>query len=137
MNNPIYSGSGIYLRRGSTGIKRSVSNEDEIMTKLREYGFTIVDIGSDKIDDIVGKFMGAKIVISIEGGQLSHFVYSLPEDSALLVLQPFDRFRSMYRSWAACVGIRFGFVVGTGLDGGYCFSVDEILKTADLLLNQA
>jgi hypothetical protein len=132
--SPICVGSGIYLRRGSTGSQRSVVNEDEIIDVLCRYGFEIVEI-SDDIKHIVAKLMGAKIVISLEGSHLSHFIYSLPEDSAMLVLEPFDRFRSMYRTWAACLGMRFGFVVGAGLDGGFYFSIDEILKTIDLLIS--
>jgi hypothetical protein len=130
---PICAGSGIYLRRGSTGSQRSVINEGEIINSLCGYGIETVDI-SDNIEHVVAKLMGAKIIISLEGSHLSHFIYSLPEDSALLVLEPFDRFRSMYRTWSACMGIRFGFVVGTGWDGGYYFSIDEILKTIDLLI---
>jgi Glycosyltransferase 61 len=129
-------GSGVYLRRGNTGATRYVKNEHEIIDGLTNHGFVVVDVMSDKLEDLIGILLGAKIVISMEGSHIAHCIYSLPNNSALIVLQPPNRFSASHRSWSASLGIRFGFVVGSGSEAGYYFSVAEILRTAELALNQ-
>jgi capsular polysaccharide biosynthesis protein len=126
----------IYLRRGQTGVPRIIKNEDEIVDALVRRGFVVVDIAADPLDHIIGTLVNAKIVVSMEGGHIGHCIFTSPEDSGLLVLQPPDRFSAIHRDWSECLGIRFGFVVGRRCDVGYHFLVPEILRTIDLLLNK-
>ena len=127
-------GDGVYLKRGGTGVTRQIQNEDEIVDSLTKRGFAVVDVASDNLEHIVGTLLNAKVVVSMEGSHIAHCIYSVPKDSALLVLQPPDRFAAAHRSWSAPMGIRFGFVVGSRSEAGYSFSVAEILRTVDLLL---
>ena len=129
-------GACIYLRRGKSGVSRVIQNEDEIVDALVKRDFMVVDIESDNLDHIIGSLVKTKIVVSMEGGHIAHCTYTCPEHSALLVLQPPDQFTATYRGWSACLGIGFGFVVGSIGDAGYYFPISEILVTIDLLLNQ-
>jgi capsular polysaccharide biosynthesis protein len=124
------------LRRGNTGAPRLVRNEDEIVTRLIKRGFVVIDVGSDTLGHLIGTLFNAKIVVSMEGSHIAHCIYSSPKNSALLVLQPSDRFASIHRSWSASSGLRFGFVVGSRSDAGYYFPVSDILRTIDLLSAQ-
>ena len=133
----IGSDTRVYLRRGNTGTSRLIRNEDEIIDTLVKYGFVLVDVEKDTVDRIIGTLLGAKIVVSIEGSHNAHCTYSCQQGSAFLVLMPSDRFAQMTRGWAACLGIRYGFVVGIGEDAGYYFPVHEVLRTIDLLLDRA
>jgi hypothetical protein len=135
---PLSEGSAcIYLKRGNSGLRRSISNEEEIVDALVSRGFIVLDIESDHLDYILQTLMKAKIVVSMEGSHIAHCIHTCPESSALLVLQPPDRFTATHRSWSSCLGIGFGFVVGTIGKGEYHFSVREILLTIDLLLDRA
>lgn len=124
----------VYIKRGQTGQARSVSNEDALMDVLVRWGFDIIDVSSD-LTSIVSTLRRAKLVVSIEGSNINHFNFAASAGSALLVLQPADRFLAFHRHWCECVGVRFGFVVGIKDEQGYTFSTDEILKTSELLLN--
>ena len=130
------SGACIYLKRGHTGVPRRIKNENEIVDALIKRGFVVVDIASDSLDHTIETLMKAKIVVSMEGGHIAHCVFACPENSGLLVLQPPDRFSAIHRGWSECLGVTFGFVVGTVGDSGYFFSVREILLTIDLMLNK-
>ena len=90
-------------------------------------GFVVVDVASDSLEHILGTLTGAKIVVSMEGSQNTHCTFTVPEDSALLILQPADQFTAVHRGWSECLGVRFGFVVGGRGDTGYRFPVSEIL----------
>jgi capsular polysaccharide biosynthesis protein len=126
----------IYLRRGQSGVSRTIANEPEILEVLTKQGFQIVNVASDKLEDIITALLGARIVISIEGSHIAHCTLAVPERSGLLVLEPPGRFSGVHRAQAGSLGIKFGFVVGLPSDTGYVFSVSEILKTIDLLLQR-
>jgi len=130
---PIECGSGVYLKRGNTGESRLIRNEDEIVDSLIKRGFVVVDVGSHPLDYIIGALLSADIVVSIEGSHNAHCIYSSKENVALLMLMPADRFSATSRSWAACLGMRYGFVVGSGSVAGYYFAISDILRTIDLL----
>ena len=126
----------IYLRRGQTGTTRPIQNEDEIIDALLKRGFVVVDVASNNLDDILEPLLNAKLVVSLEGSHVAHCTVTSSGKNGLLVLQPPNRFSAVHRDWAECLGVRFGFVVGSFGDAGYLFSVPEILTTVDLLLNK-
>ena len=128
------SGSLVYIRRGASGVRRIVENEDEILETLVKRGFLIVDIESDSLERILEVLGGAKLVVSLEGSHCTHGIFSLPENSGLIVLQPPDRFLSWNRGWSECGNVRFGFVVGNVREAGYHFPISDILQTVDLML---
>ncbi len=130
------SSAFIYLRRGQTGLTRTIQNEDEIIDALLKRGFSVVDVASINLDDILEPLLNAKLVVSLEGSHVTHCTVTSSGNSGLLVLQPPNRFSAVHRDWAECLGVRFGFVVGNFGDAGYLFSVPEILTTVDLLLNK-
>ena len=128
------SNTCVYLRRGETGVLRTIQNEREIVDALAKRGFTVLDVATDNLECIIGTLINAKIVVSMEGSHIAHCTFTIPENSGLLILEPPDRFSGVHRSQAGCLGIRFGFVVGDHGDSGYRFSLPEILNTIDLLL---
>jgi hypothetical protein len=125
--------SYVYLKRGKDGATRAVKNEDEIIAALVKNGFVVIDTGLTPLDKLLEILVNARIVVSVEGSHVSHCVYSVPRDSGLLILQPPDKFAANHRRWTSCLGIRFGFVVGTINEPGYQFDLTEILQTIDLL----
>ena len=124
----------VYLKRGQTGVVRTIRNEDEIIDTLVKRGFQVVDITSDSLDSIIQTLLNAKIVVSLEGSHLAHWIYTAPDNGGLLVLQPPDRFIALQRAYAECLGIRYAFVVGEIAEAGYHFPPADILRTVDLLL---
>jgi hypothetical protein len=132
---PCYAGrSLVYLRRGALGVPRIVQNEEEIIDVLAKHGVIAADIESDSLEHLLGVLATAKIVISVEGSNIAHCIYSVPDNCGLIALQPPDRFVGVHRTWSECLGMRFGFVVGALGERGYCFSSSEILHTIDLML---
>ena len=126
----------IYLRRGNTGVSRVIRDEDALLKALVRIGFHVVDIASDDLDLILQTLSHAKLVVSIEGSQITHCCYTFAKNCGVLVLQPSDRFTAIHRHWTECVGVNLGFVIGTPSESGYKFSVDEVLRTIGLVLKQ-
>ncbi|MGJ4892979.1 glycosyltransferase 61 family protein [Bradyrhizobium sp. HKCCYLRH3099] len=126
----------VYLRRGDTGVARTIFEEDRLLDLLVKSDFEVIDIATDDIDFILRTLLRAKIVVSMEGSQIAHCCYTLDPGCGLLVLEPSDRFTAVHRHWAARNRVQTGFVVGLASPVGYRFSGDEILQTADLMARQ-
>jgi hypothetical protein len=125
-------GSGrVYISRGGAGQRRVLVNEAELEEALRRRGFTIIDPMKLSVSEIVGLSLDAKLVVSIEGSQISHAQYTLADEAALIVLQPPDRFCLQYKEYADAMGMRFGFVVCNPADGAFSVDIDELLRLID------
>jgi hypothetical protein len=131
---PSVSGPGVFLRRGRSGERRVLENEPEIEAALERLGFEVVDPAGQSAEAIARSTLGAKIVVSVEGSQLSHAVYSMADEGAFLVLQPPDRFALQYKEFADPLGMRFAFAVGSRSSHGFTMSIDDLRATLDLLL---
>jgi hypothetical protein len=125
----------VYLRRGNSGVARLIKNEDEILEALTKKGFVVVDVASDSLDHVLSHLVDAKIVVSMEGSHVAHCCFSIPESSGLIVLQPPDMFTAIHRGWAEGLSVRFGFVVGDHGGAGYYFSLSDLLRTVEVMLN--
>jgi hypothetical protein len=134
----VKSPSLVYLRRGGTGKPRLIHNEDDIIATLTKRGFTVVDVATDSLQQIIGSLMHAQVVVSIEGSHLSHCWFPPNYKSGILTLQPPDRFTAIHRSYTECMSAKYGIVVGSKRDHATTyFSPDDILRTSDLMLAQA
>ena len=136
-NLPAGPASLVYLRRGNSGEIRTIENEDGIIASLSNRGFSVVDLTSDRLADIAGPLMNARLVVSLEGSHLSHCWFPPNGKGGILTLQPPDRFTAIHRSYTECMSAKYGIVVGTkrGPATTY-FEPNEILRTVDLMLKE-
>ncbi|HMO06059.1 MAG TPA: glycosyltransferase 61 family protein [Paracoccaceae bacterium] len=120
------AGPLVYLKRGATGEPRRVLNEAALEAMLAGMGFVTVEPAALEPDEIARRSLGARLVVSVEGSHISHVLYSLADDGALLVLQPPDRMAMHYKALTDCLGQRFGFVVGLPGAGGFTVDLPEL-----------
>jgi hypothetical protein len=123
----------VYLRRGSTGQRREISNEAELCERLSAEGFEIVDVVSCDFAERFGKLANAPLVVSVEGSHLNHAHFAMKSDSAVLALVPAARPSSMHRVVSHAMGMRFGCVVLESEGSASVVDTDEVMRTLDLL----
>lgn len=133
----IYPANGsdkrVFLRRGSTGARRYFQNENQIAEHLASRGFIIADVESDSIDEILTKLNGAQLIISVEGSQISHCVYTLAEGGAVLVIQPPSDFNNVHKGWLEAIGCRYAYVVCDPTADGFHLDPDDLDATLELI----
>lgn len=131
---PSAAGRIIYLRRGSGGAVRRLVNEADIIEHLERRGVEILEPETISAKRLVEALYGARLVISIEGSQLSHALMTLREGGGVLAIQEPDRFFNSHMDWAHPLGMRYGIVVAQrGGDGGLRLPPSELLHTIDLM----
>lgn len=117
----------VYIRRGMSGQRRVMANEAQLEAVLAQQGFTIVDPMTTSALDVARMSLDARLVVSIEGSQISHAQFSMADDAALIVLQPPDRFCMQYKEFTDALGMRFGFVVCRPGEEGFNVDIPELL----------
>ncbi len=78
----------IYIKRGNDGQRRTLQNEEDLIHQLSKEGFSCVDINSVVTGNLIYQLIGASIVIGVEGSHLRPAMYTLNNDSLMIVLQP-------------------------------------------------
>jgi hypothetical protein len=127
------SGRIVYLMRGAGGHQRALSNENEIVLALARQGVVILQAEMLSAKELVDELFGARIVISVEGSQLSHALYTLRDDGGILVIQPPDRFFNSHMDWARALSFRYGIVVGEQIEGGFHLPTDDLLRSIEAM----
>ncbi|MDX8346482.1 glycosyltransferase family 61 protein [Cognatiyoonia sp. IB215446] len=123
----------VYIRRGKTGVQRTIASEAAILEELDKRGWKILDVADADVEDLQRAVYGAKVVVSIDGSHLDHAHLSLIPGSVMVVLMPGDRFSTRQVGLCQAHDVSIGFVVLNGnQDDGYLVELDEVLRTVDL-----
>lgn len=123
---------GVYLRRGTSGVRRVLTNEREIEERLVARGFELLDPAVASPTLVAQACAGAPCIASVEGSALAHGVMNVADGGAIVALQPPWRFNNAFKDYADCLGLRYGFVVGRRTEGGFRIDPDELERTLDL-----
>jgi hypothetical protein len=133
-NSPSDKPKIVYIKRGPTAKHRKLINEDILIEHLVKLGVYIHHAESD-LNNLTKDCLDAKIIISVEGSQLSHGLTLLKDKGGLLVIQPPDRFFNSHLDWAQQLDMKYAFVVGDQADGGFSINIEEFDRTLELLDN--
>ncbi len=126
-------GPRVYLRRGGAGQQRLLVNEPELEAALAGQGFLILDPMQTSARDIARLTLDASLVVSVEGSQISHAIFSMAEQATLVVLQPPTRFCLQYKEYTDALDMRFGFFVCTPRAQGFAIDLPVFLSWLDQL----
>lgn len=124
----------VYIKRGNAGVAgREISNEEQLVEKLLEYGFVIVEPEKLTVDEVLQQCVHAKIIMGIEGSAMTHAFLSLKDSGTMLCLVPEYRFNNPYANYCAAAGLNYGFIVGKASLGGFevdLGDVEDVLEMA-------
>lgn len=123
----------IYIARGPSAKARKFHNELEVIKALEAQGIDSIFAESMPSEQFVSRILDARIIISVEGSQLSHALYALHGRSGgIIAIQPPDRLFTSHLDWARVMGVEFGTVVGIKQGDGFTVPPEDILRTLDL-----
>lgn len=123
----------VYIKRGNSGAARILLNEDELINFLTLRGWVIIDPEVLNAKDILNKLFNSKLVMSVEGSALSHTLFSISSEGAIITLQPPRRFASIYKGIFDAMNIRFGiYICSEGLDEK-SFVIDDFYSLEKLI----
>ncbi len=124
---------GVYIIRALNGVRRLLTNESEVAERFRRRGFRIIDPELMSAEEIIRALAGAKIAAGVEGSALSHAVALMAPNTTLLVINPPNRFNSVFKDMADCKEIYYAVMVGIANGEDFSLKLDELEKTLDLI----
>ena len=125
---------GVFILRGRAGERRLLRNELQIAERLQKSrGFRVVDPMQLSASAIIEACAGARVVVGVEGSQLVHGLVVLSPGGSLLVLQPPNRYCSLFKNLTDRDGQKFGIVVGIQVGDDFTVDPDEVERTLDLM----
>jgi capsular polysaccharide biosynthesis protein len=109
--------SRIYLSRSG---RRVVTNEDQVVALLASYGFELVDDRPRPVEEQIGLFRHASVIVAPHGAALANLTWSAP-GTLLIELLP-ARYppgpESFYETLCSRLGLRYRALVERNDDGG-------------------
>lgn len=122
--------AGVFIRRGTSGTRRYLKNENEIALRLSERGFSVCS-STDPLDLILRATCGAKIVVSIEGSHISHALPSVADNAHFIIINPADQFNAVFNDYMPAFGGRMSTVVALPRGDGYAVNIAALLDLID------
>lgn len=125
---------GVFLLRGSTGDPRLLKNETALAERLwRRHGITAFNAETRDVAGLIRACAGARLVIGVEGSQLTHALAAMPPGGTMVGLFPPDRVTAAMKLMTDRLGLHFALVIGTGGADGFSVDADEVEATLDRL----
>jgi hypothetical protein len=122
----LHSNHGVMFLRKNSGQRRFLINEMEVADFLRGQGFIIIDAEKASVEEIARQALGAKVVIGVEGSQLTQGFFMMSDTGTILALQPPDRFSTIHKDFTDSLGMRYGFLVGDQVPSGFTVNIDHL-----------
>ena len=132
--------AGVMLLRGSSGQPRRLVNEGVLAESLQRRGIDVLDPSLLSAAELVRRCAGAKVVVGVEGSQLTHGIVQLDDGASLLVIQPPQRFNNPIKATCDALCVRYGFVVGRidsdseAREGDFSVDVDAVNRLLDRMI---
>ncbi|WOI56521.1 glycosyltransferase 61 family protein [Palleronia sp. LCG004] len=108
----------VYLSRGKSGVTRELANESEIAAILEDNEFVKISVSAPP-SQIRKALRDADICVSMEGSHVAHAILALPERSRLVIINPGDRFVTIFADYATLVGKRISYLVPEKRENGH------------------
>jgi capsular polysaccharide biosynthesis protein len=119
----------VFLNRGGSGTARSLRNEKELLDRFYAEGYSIVEIGTSSLPELLRVLNGASLVVSVEGSHLAHALYAMAEFGTMVVLNPPERAYTTVADIAPFCKLHASmFICSPNEDGSFSADVDELLE---------
>lgn len=126
------TGNVVFLKRGPSGDPREIANLQQLEAALTKAGVSIVTAEGD-CRKMLSQMVDASVIITIEGSQDRHALYSLRDGGGMITIAPPDRFYVATHEWVRCLDMHSGIIVGKPAQGGFVVEPDEVLAMVDVL----
>ncbi len=103
--------TGVFIARGALGMKRSLTNEPEVIDHLVNRGFDVIYPEKMSVSEMHRRLWDASMVICVEGSAHMHALRPMALSGALLHLQPPYRFVDIDKGVFNSMGRQYGFYV--------------------------
>lgn len=120
----------IYLKRGLSSTKRSLTNEDEMLERLSQsYNIESYIAESTPIEKLYSAIYSADIILSIEGSQMAHGIIAGRPGAVMACIQPPMRFYNPFKNYCTDSDIKYAiYVAEIGHNDSFYVDIERFRK---------
>jgi hypothetical protein len=122
---------GVMLVRGSSGVKRVLTNEDAVQALARARGFAVLHPPEHSAEELLAACWGARIVLGVEGSHMVHGLLAMKDGGTVCALMPPFRFNTILKDWSDAIGLRYAFMVGEAHGDGFRVDLRRLTALLD------
>lgn len=102
---------GVYVARGTTGVRRSLTNQDVLIARLRGRGFSVIEPEKLTSRQVATALASTKLMMGVDGSHIAPHVISLPTGAAVIELHAANRFYPAHRLYLNAFGIKYAMLI--------------------------
>lgn len=124
--------AGVFLMRGNSGQPgRRLENEQELARFLEKQGVRAITPTELSVSEILDICHDAPFIVGVEGSHLVHGMLAMADRGYVLGIAPPFRFTMVLKDWSDCMGLNYGFTVGTMDDGRFKADLTSVGRLLD------
>jgi capsular polysaccharide biosynthesis protein len=124
---------GVYVARGATGVRRSLTNQDVLIARLRERGFSVIEPDKLTSRQVATALASTKLMMGVDGSHIAPHVISLPTGATVIELHAANRFYPAHRLYLNAFGIKYAMLICPHRnEGEFEAKLDELEGLLDL-----
>lgn len=120
----------VYLRRGNSGVRRTLANDDALSERLAAEGFAICDINTP-LPELLATLSQARTVVTMEGSHWVHAHLAAARGALIVKIIPADRFNLIAADMVGALEQRFAAIVAPATENGYLVDINRLLRRID------
>jgi len=118
----------VYITR-KNATKRKIINEDDLLPKLREFGFKVIDMDALSFKQQIQVMLGAEMLVSLHGAGLTHMLWMKDRGKVLEIRASGDCHNNCYFTLASDLELDYYYSLADKID------VTQSTQLADYIID--
>jgi len=118
----------VYITR-KNATKRKIINEDDLLPKLREFGFKVIDMDALSFKQQIQVMLGAEMLVSLHGAGLTHMLWKKNRGKVLEIRASGDCHNNCYFTLASDLELDYYYSLADKID------VTQSTQLADYIID--
>jgi capsular polysaccharide biosynthesis protein len=124
---------GVYVARGATGVRRSLTNQDLLIARLRQRGFSVIEPEKLTSREVAAALASTTFMIGVDGSHIAPHVLSLPTGATVIEIHAANRFYPAHRLYLNAFGIKYAMLICPHRnEGEFEAKLDELERLLEL-----
>lgn len=131
---PAAAGTRLFIKRGATGSRRCLLNEDEIADRFARDGFRVISPSHMPLVDVLAACVGATLIVGVEGSHMVPVFFAAARDALVVYLNPPTHTTIQLPTIGSFFGQNAAIIVADAVEGtenDFTLDIDDLLASID------
>jgi hypothetical protein len=102
---------GVYVARGATGVRRTLTNQDAVIARLVERGFSVIEPEKLTSREVAMALVTARCMVGVDGSHIAPHIVSMTTGATVIELHAANRFYPAHRLYLNAFGVKYAMLI--------------------------